>query len=107
MGSSAGPRGHKGPSLGPQLPRRPWEDIKCEQAPTVTGAGMTYGRILLIAALIFGALYYYHSNELAWEQQAYEHQENLRVAAQRDRDAVWEHEKKLREEAERKRPAGG
>jgi hypothetical protein len=30
---------------------------------------MSYGRILLIAALVFGGLYYYHSNELDRQRQ--------------------------------------
>jgi uncharacterized protein HemX len=63
---------------------------------------MTYGRILLIAALVLGAIYYYHSHEVEREKEAYFHQLDLRAAAQRDREAEWEHQKELREEAEQK-----
>ena len=42
---------------------------------------MSYGRILLVAALVFGGLYYYHTNEL--ERQQKEHYNQL----ERERDA--------------------
>jgi hypothetical protein len=51
---------------------------------------MTYGRILLIAALVLGAIYYYHSNEVEREKEAYFHQLDLRAAAQRDREDIQE-----------------
>lgn len=42
---------------------------------------MSYGRILLVAALVFGGLYYYHTNELERQEKAHYNQ------LERDREA--------------------
>jgi hypothetical protein len=67
---------------------------------------MSYGRILLIAALVFGGLYYYHSNELDRQRQEHinqlEREREAREAAKYEREAERDRQQLEREKAEAK-----
>jgi hypothetical protein len=59
---------------------------------------MSYARILLVAALVFGGLYYYRTNELERQQKAHDNQ------LMRDDIARVEHEEEQgRQKSERER----
>jgi hypothetical protein len=61
---------------------------------------MTYGRILLTGALVFGAIYYYQSEQAERAKEAYHRQMMLQEAARDDREAERNRAKQERELAE-------
>jgi len=61
---------------------------------------MSYGRILLVAALVFGGLYYYHTNELERQQKEHYNQLERDDAAKREREAERDRQQRERERAE-------
>jgi uncharacterized protein HemX len=63
-------------------------------------AGMTYGRILVIGALGFGAIYYYQSEQQERAKETYRHQIALQEAAAAQREAALFREKQEHETAE-------
>ena len=58
---------------------------------------MSYGRILPVAALVFGGLYYYHTNELERQEKAHYNQ------LERDREAREAVKREHEEERERQK----
>jgi hypothetical protein len=61
---------------------------------------MTYGRILLIGALAFGAIYYFQSEQAERAKEAHRHETALQEAAKAEREAVRYREQQEREKAE-------
>jgi hypothetical protein len=65
---------------------------------------MSYGQILLVAALVFSGLYYYHTNELERQQKEHynqlEREHDAREAAKYEREAERDRQQLEREKAE-------